>query len=363
MNEQEKKDWVYAQLEDEESRFIYENKILFNESRDYLYIQKIIEKYLPEVAYRGFYDLSIERRMIKTIQERSLKIIIFGAGFQGLRFLHICMAQGAYVECFCDNALEKQNTLVEGRVPVFGMQDIAKKQELEKYAVVVSPELGRDQIRESLIENGIPKENIYLYNKPYIDASGQYFDNEIIKIKDNEIFVDGGCLDLGTSEIFLEIAEKSGYSVKKIYAFEPDFFNLKKCRERIKEGAFKNIDLINAGLWKCDTYLGFSSNGDGGSRIEEANSDNQIKVTSLDSCIEGRVTFIKMDIEGAELEALKGAEKCILTYKPKLAICIYHKREDMWEIPLYIKSLIPEYRLYIRHYSNCEWETVLYAVI
>ena len=69
-----------------------------------------------------------------------------------------------------------------------------------------------------------------------------------------------------------------------------------------------------------------------------------------------------MDVEGAELESLKGAQKVIQRDKPKLAICIYHKPEDMVEIPLYIKELIPEYKLYIRHHSNYIFETVLYAI-
>ena len=76
-----------------------------------------------------------------------------------------------------------------------------------------------------------------------------------------------------------------------------------------------------------------------------------------------KVTFIKMDVEGAELESLKGAEKTIRRDKPKLAICIYHKPEDMWTIPLYIKELVPEYKLYIRHHSSGVCETVLYAVM
>ena len=69
-----------------------------------------------------------------------------------------------------------------------------------------------------------------------------------------------------------------------------------------------------------------------------------------------------MDVEGAELEALKGARNLIERDKPKLAICLYHKDDDIWEIPYYIKKLVPEYKLYIRHYSNYQCETVLYAV-
>lgn len=69
-----------------------------------------------------------------------------------------------------------------------------------------------------------------------------------------------------------------------------------------------------------------------------------------------------MDIEGSEMEALKGAENTIGKYKPRLAICVYHKPEDIIEIPLKILELNPEYKLYLRHYSYIHTETVLYAI-
>ena len=70
-----------------------------------------------------------------------------------------------------------------------------------------------------------------------------------------------------------------------------------------------------------------------------------------------------MDIEGAEIEALKGAEKTIKKYRPKLAICIYHEPDHLYRIPLIIKEMVPEYRIYIRHHSDTASETVCYAVI
>lgn len=73
-------------------------------------------------------------------------------------------------------------------------------------------------------------------------------------------------------------------------------------------------------------------------------------------------TFIKMDVEGAELSALKGAKKLIAKNHPKLAICLYHKPEDIYDIPIFIKQLDSSYKLYIRHYSNYITETVLYAI-
>jgi hypothetical protein len=73
------------------------------------------------------------------------------------------------------------------------------------------------------------------------------------------------------------------------------------------------------------------------------------------------ITYIKLDIEGAELEALKGMKKIIATCKPKLAICIYHKPTDLWTIPLFIRSLNPSYKLYIRQHDRVH-ETVCYAL-
>ena len=97
---------------------------------------------------------------------------------------------------------------------------------------------------------------------------------------------------------------------------------------------------------------------------EIKNYENQILNTFADFCNENNVypDFIKMDIEGAELAALEGAQNCIREQHPKLIICVYHKPEDIIEIPAYILSLCPDYKLYLRHYSLGHTETVLYAV-
>lgn len=89
----------------------------------------------------------------------------------------------------------------------------------------------------------------------------------------------------------------------------------------------------------------------------------KIEVVSLDSVIQEKVTFIKMDIEGSEIKALQGSRNLIQTYRPKLAISIYHKWEDLVDIPTYIHELVPEYKFYIRHYFYSPAETVLYATV
>jgi hypothetical protein len=74
------------------------------------------------------------------------------------------------------------------------------------------------------------------------------------------------------------------------------------------------------------------------------------------------VTFIKMDVEGAEPLALRGASRIIRSQKPRLAVCVYHHFSHLWEVPGMIHELVPEHRIYLRHHTNLEYETVCYAV-
>jgi hypothetical protein len=75
-----------------------------------------------------------------------------------------------------------------------------------------------------------------------------------------------------------------------------------------------------------------------------------------------RVDFIKMDIEGSELEALKGAEETIRRFRPRMAISIYHKDDDYFTIPLFIRNLELGYRFYLENYTISDGETVLYCI-
>jgi len=90
-----------------------------------------------------------------------------------------------------------------------------------------------------------------------------------------------------------------------------------------------------------------------------------IDITSIDKFVLDNkiehVDFIKMDIEGAELSALKGAVETIKEFKPNLAICVYHKGKDILEIPEYLISIVPEYNFYLKHNTDSFGETVLYC--
>lgn len=128
-----------------------------------------------------------------------------------------------------------------------------------------------------------------------------------------------------------------------------------------------NVVLVPYGLWSEKTVLSFRNDGSGISTFTNGDDDADVITVDVDSidnvCSGDKVTFIKMDIEGSELEALKGAENVIRRDKPRLAICIYHKPEDLYEIPFWVKETVPEYKLYIRHHSARESETVLYATL
>ena len=84
---------------------------------------------------------------------------------------------------------------------------------------------------------------------------------------------------------------------------------------------------------------------------QEGSAQERVEVVALDEDIE-ELTFLKMDIEGAEQGALLGSERLIRSLHPKLAICTYHGYEDIWKIPLMIDGMYPEYQFYLRHYGG-----------
>ncbi len=208
----------------------------------------------------------------------------------------------------------------------------------------------------NIVKQKIDIENIFSIT--FLHDEDCYFIPEMMRATENEIFVDGGAYDGKTSLDFVKWAENK---YKKIFLFEPDEERIDEVKDNIK--LLRNAELFQLGLWNEKAELEFDIIEGGSSRIVDGSGKVKVKVDSIDNICENEaVTFIKLDIEGAELQALKGAEKTIRKHKPKLAICLYHKHEDIFEIPLYIKQIVPEYKIYIRHHSGSRLDTVLYAV-
>jgi FkbM family methyltransferase len=200
------------------------------------------------------------------------------------------------------------------------------------------------------------------YLVPYIKAP-QYFQQEIFTQRGDIVYVDCGAYTGDTIAKFITFYP----NYNKIIAVEPSPSNLVALQAYIERERLKNIEIVQKG---CADYSGVVKFVDDcgnkmGNMISE-NGNLTIEVEKMDNFVDktSPVSLIKMDIEGAELSALKGARETILRNEPVLAICAYHKPDDLITIPQYIKSLVPEYRFYFRLHPGALVldEAVLYAV-
>lgn len=187
----------------------------------------------------------------------------------------------------------------------------------------------------------------------------QYFQKDIFGPVENEVFVDGGAYVGDTIRAFSKTFHLGGAGYKKIYAWEPDKSNLLQLERNLR--GYHDLIVLPYGLWNEKCEIGFSEDGTSCSKLDKS-ADQKIQVDTIDHlCAKDKITFIKMDIEGSEIRALEGATQVIKRDKPRLAICIYHSPEDLYEIPFWIKNTVSEYKLYIRHHSDSSAETVVYA--
>lgn len=192
------------------------------------------------------------------------------------------------------------------------------------------------------------------YNSLIATQDKRGYFNNLMKFDNDEIMVDCGAYDGDTALEFV----KQCPNYKHIYAFEPDMDNFEKLKHNTRD---LNITCIQKGVYNKDGVLYFKQSGDNGGGCFNVCGDVELPVCAIDS-LGGGATFIKMDIEGSELEALKGAQQTIKNFKPKLAICIYHKKEDLITIPQYILSLNKNYKLYLRNRQGVGEDTVIYAI-
>jgi len=191
----------------------------------------------------------------------------------------------------------------------------------------------------------------------------QYFVKDIIHLdKGNEVFVDCGFYDFRNS---MEFIFKTGGEYGHIYAFDMYAPFLRSAELVIQSYGIKNVTLFNTALGdkkrKAMQDLSFA----GSCPVISLDGDVLCQMDSLDNILFDlplRPTFIKTDVEGMDLQAVKGAKKMIQRDKPKLAISAYHLLEHLWMIPLLIHELEPSYKLYMRHHLRSMYETVCYAV-
>lgn len=358
MNIEEKYGLVNSFLEDEISRSIFKERHLYNQDKQTCHIENIVSSIGGEYSKTrgGVYYPGKEKMLIKEVESIGAPIYIYGAGYKGKRIFHLLQEQGIKIEGFFDIRYVEITDIED--TPVF--EPTAGRCEGAVIVVSLTNNIIAKEVYSKCLRLGALA--VYLFNDYAIHPIGnQYFDFNIINFNKEEVFVDAGAFDLATSIEFKRYCEEKdveGY----IYAFEPDGLSYVKCKEKILRNNYKNIELINSCLWNEKAVLCFDEEGTGSSAVSD-NGKAFVQALPLDEIgLRRNVTFIKMDVEGAELKALIGARKTIVKNHPKLAICIYHKPDDIYDIPSYIKELDPSYRLFIRHYSNYITETVLYAV-
>lgn len=305
------------------------------------------------LEYKGVYCISVEK--LKEVAEETIIIIASADYYYEIK--DFLLKQGL------ENIItvEPEKFRVDQELKQFKIQDILKNMKL--LFDVLADEQSKDIIRKLVKEWCM--EDYEQERLASIKSSSQYFPKELVHLGERETFVDCGAFTGDTFESFfdqvdgkfekavlLELSKKTGDVLEK---------NIQSiCAERNLD---KNRILVHicgvSDQAKKITYQEDSAS----STISEEGVEGYLE--TLDYIMEVdnvRPTFIKMDIEGEEVNALKGAQRCIQENTPTLAICIYHKMEHLWEIPLMIKKMVPQYRIYIRHHTDMYVETVCYAI-
>lgn len=182
----------------------------------------------------------------------------------------------------------------------------------------------------------------------------QYFE-DFIHFGPNEVFLDVGGFDGFTSKLFMEKCP----DYKEIHVLEPDKKNLITIKDNLSK--YEKVVIHDFGLSDSESDVRFNSLGPS-SRISNK-GESGIKVKPLDSIhFKNKITFVKMDIEGAESNAIKGATDTIKRFHPAIAVSVYHKVDDFRVIPNLILGIRDDYKLFLRHYTEGVIETVMYFV-
>jgi len=343
------------------------------------------------------------------------RVYLYGAGAFGRQMFQSLTWQGIIVEGFLDRNAQPEQYLLgipvytpdspdyvlgdkkditliisivmtrEERIPLIqnlnnlGFKNIIDGQTIRAYEVPFSKqEYGADWSESALVEKIFStlellkdEESINIYTKnlcahilrDYSDYAEsetcrQYFPQTIPFIKGYSRFIDCGAY-IGDTLIQLL---KSIEHIDTYIGFEPDtnnFMRLANTASMFREKCAQIFLYPNA-VGESNQMTAFIG-AEGSGSISET-GQNQVQVVSIDNVLVGFTpTFIKMDIEGSEIEALNGAQNIICKHRPDLAVCVYHRINDYFEIPLLLHNMNKNYNFYMRAHSSCTMETVLYA--
>lgn len=349
-------------LQDTESEQLFDARFSYFVNRDKDAFYRQLDEVLSS-REQNFGCGWLDRYYDRNPANREVGIVIFGAGEMGKLTCRSLLYNNRKVDCICDNN-ESLDALSYRDIPILGFANVCRNFKKDVVIVAVSPKY-QIEIYHQLIAAGFHESKIVMSDYGggglYCDISGQYFDlPAIVPNKEGEYFVDAGCFNGETSR---QCKDWCAGKLKMVYAFEPDARNYHFCQKNLSELGCE-FELYESAVWSDNTILKFKEDtGAGWGSFVDMTGEVSIKADSIDNKLKGRkATYIKMDVEGSELEALKGSIETIKKYRPKLAISLYHKPEDVIEIPVFLEKLDLGYKYYLRHYQTRMEETVLYSV-
>lgn len=327
----------YSKILDEKSKEIYRNRLMITFTGDIGYVRKLVM--LTEAGNRFFDFLNGQKNLY-----------VYGAGIRGRRLVQM------FPEIKWKGFIDKYKTGICDGLRICCLAEMKNND----VVVLISNLTGCEEIKNDIVKQGVSEKNIYELNEfEKYAQNDMYFEKRCVGkfIKKNGIFLDVGCYDGEDSIRFLQSDLFVG---NDIYAFEPDINSYHKCKKRLLN--HNNVLVYNYALSNCEQKSYFLQNQGLGSRMVNQ-GDNMVDVRTIDNIVGGRtIGYIKLDVEGYEKRVLLGARKHIVQDKPNMMISIYHKPEDIIEIPMLLREMNPNYKFALGHYNvGGGSETILYA--
>lgn len=318
---------VYELFQDEQSKAIFVNRFLGLLTGEPQYWNKIIDDYGSEIVRRiGHCERPKDdffRHFVQGYLKENRQIVIYGIGDWGKRLIHNLPSESPVI--ICDKKAEK------GINEYHGFPVITKAKLLTDYNdcdIIIASSAWCFEIENDLLQSGVRKERIKcLCENSHVnecDNNQQYFEDKLMIPEKDEVFIDAGMYNGETS---LRFVRWCNGNYKKIIGFEPSKENLLLCNKNVELSKIKNLAIYKKGLWSKEEILKFDIANGTDSGISNTGTE-MIETVTLDDVLNGEpATFIKMDIEGAELNALRGLRKpyCVINPGWRSAFTISRK--------------------------------------
>ena len=348
-------------------------------------------------------------------------LVLFGAGGRGRRIRNILLAAGIEPEAFADNRESVHGTMVEGLCVLSPSEAVRKYPDAVFVVTIWSDLIGHpfDAVHTQLLSLGAHRvasftalyqslpnlffPDFFLDRKESLNGVGAsvakaaalwadqvsarefaaqlelrigldlrvvgggcshpaYFPPDLFSLGLEETFVDCGAYD---GDTYLDFKAATDDNFRRYIAFEPDVASFTKLSARASadlSGPAPRACLFQLGAGEREEIIKFSADGSTESRIDAAGAI-EIRCAPLDVILADETpTYLKMDIEGAEAAALRGARATIARHRPILAVSAYHRIADLWELPLLIDSITSNYSFFLRPEKKAGWDLICYAV-